>query len=178
MNLNNRQQLLGILAIVAVGLWVGDRLIFTPLTEAWKDRSLRLVAAKKSVIDGNRLIDRDAKIRERWEHMRTNTLASDQPLAEAQMYSALNRWTEGSRIVISSFAPRWKQNADDFATYECHVEASGNLPTLTRFLYEVENDRLGIKVDLVELTAQDERGSQLSLGLQVSGLELNPPPMP
>jgi hypothetical protein len=178
MNIKNRQQLLGILAITAVVLWVGDRLLFSPLVQSWKDRSTRIASIKKSVIDGNRLIERDAKIRERWEHMRTNTLASEQPLAEAQMYSAFNRWTEGSRIVISSVTPRWKQNADDFATYECHVEASGNLSTLTRFLYEVENDRLGIKVDLVELTAQDDRGAQLSLGLQVSGLELNPPPMP
>jgi len=153
-------------------------LIFTPLVQTWKDRAGKLATTKKSVLDGNRLIERDAKIRERLAHMRTNTLASEQPLAEAQMYDALNRWTEGSRIIVSSVAPRWKFSADDYATYECHVEAAGNLSAITRFLYEVEKDPLGIKVDLVELTAQDDRGSQLSLGLQVSGLELNPPPMP
>src|SRR5262249_12592622 len=130
------------------------------------------------VLDGNRLIERDAKIRERWSQIRTNTLSSEQSLAEAQMYAAFNRWTEGSRVTVSSVAPRWKFNADDYATFECHVEANGNLGALTRFLYEVEHDPLGIKVDLVELTAQDDRGSQLSLGLQVSGLELNPPSLP
>ncbi len=178
MIMKNRQQLLGIVAIVAVVFLVGDRLVFTPLVQSWKDRSTRLATLKKSVLEGNRLIDRDRAIREHWEHMRTNTLASEQSLAEAQMYAALNRWTDGSRITVNSVAPRWKFNSDDYATYECHVEATGNLSTLTRFLYEVENDPLGIKVDLVELTAQDERGSQLALGLQVSGLELNPPPIP
>jgi hypothetical protein len=178
MNLNNRQQLLGVVAIAAVALWVGDHLLFTPLTQSWKDRSIQLASLKKKVVEGKQLMDREKPIREHWEQMRTNTLSSEQPLAEAQMYAALNRWTEGSRIIVTSVAPRWKQNAEDYATYECHVEASGNLPTLTRFLYEVENDPLAVKVDLVELTAQDDRGSQLSLGLQVSGLELNPPPMP
>jgi len=178
MNINNRQQFLGIIAIVAIGLWVGDHLLFTPLIQSWHDRSVRLTSLKKSVVEGKRLLDREKTIREHWAQMRTNTLSSEQPLADAQMYAALNRWTEGSRIIVTSVAPRWKQNADDYATYECHVEASGNLPTLTRFLYEVENDPLAVKVDLVELTAQDERGSQMSLGLQVSGLELNPPPMP
>jgi hypothetical protein len=178
MNIRNRQQLLGILAIAAVALWAGDRLLVEPLIQSWKDRSLRLANLKKSVVEGNRLLGREKAIREHWERMRTNTLSSEQPLAEAQMYAAFNRWTEGSRIVVTSVSPRWKLNADDYATYECHVEATGNLPTLTRFLYEVENDPLAVKVDLVELTAQDDRGTQLSLGLQVSGLELNPPAMP
>jgi hypothetical protein len=176
MNINNRQQYLGILAIVAVGLLAGDRLLFTPLIRSWQERSLRLADLKKSYLKGTQLLDRDRAIREHWDRMRTNTLASDQTLAEGQLFTALNRWKEESRITVTSLSPHWKMNSDDFATFECHVEAAGNLQTLTRFLYEVEKDK-GVKLDLVDLKSVDDRGSQLTLGVQVSGLELNPPPM-
>ncbi len=95
------------------------------------------------------------------------------------MLQALNRWQQDSRITITGTGTHLKQgNADDFANVECKVDGSGSLPVLTRFLYEVERDPLGLKVDLVELSSLDDRGSQLSLGLTVSGLELNPPPLP
>jgi hypothetical protein len=177
MNINNRQQVLGILAIVAVALLAGDRLLFTPLMQSWQSRSARLADLRKKVAQGTQLLDRERAIREHWEHMRTNTLASEPSLAEGQMYGALNRWREVSRVTINSFAPNWKSN-DDYATYECHVDAAGNLAALTRFLYEIEKDPLAIRIDQVELTPQDERGTQLALGVQVSGLELNPPTLP
>ena len=40
---------------------------------------------------------------------------------------------------------------------------------------ELDKDPLAVKVDLVELTARDKEGKQLTLGLQVSGLLINPP---
>ncbi len=54
------------------------------------------------------------------------------------------------------------------------MDAFGNLGALTRFLYNVEADPLALRLDVVELTARDDRGEQLTLGLQVSGLILNP----
>ena len=55
------------------------------------------------------------------------------------------------------------------------VEASGNLATLSRFLYEIEKSPMALKLDSVEITARDKDGQQLALGLQVSGLVLNSP---
>jgi len=56
---------------------------------------------------------------------------------------------------------------------ECRVEAFGSLPALSRFLYEIEKDPLGLKVEVVEIAARDTAGEQLTLGLQVSGLYLS-----
>ena len=59
-------------------------------------------------------------------------------------------------------------------TLECRVDASGSLATVSRFLYEIESDPIALKVDALELSAKDTEGQQLTLGLQVSGLLLNP----
>ena len=175
MNLKNRQQLLGIIAIAAVALLVGDRLVFTPLVRSWRARSERIAELKKSVTQGALLLDREKSIRERWANMRTNTLSGGVSVAENQVLKAFERWSQESRIGVSSIKPQWKRNADDYTTLECSVEAFGSLPALTRFLYDIEKDALALKVDAVQITARDDSGEQLTLGLQVSGLLLTPP---
>ena len=57
-------------------------------------------------------------------------------------------------------------------TFECRVDAAGDLGKLSRFLYSVERDPMALKLELVELGARDKEGQQLSLGLQLSGLVL------
>jgi len=52
------------------------------------------------------------------------------------------------------------------------VEASGNLGTLSRFLYDIEKDPMALKLESVELSTRDNTGQQLTLDLQISGLVL------
>ena len=168
MNINNRQQLLAIVAIAAIALWIGDKVLFSPLTALWKDRVKQIADLRKSVNQGTLLVERERSIRDRWQSMRSNTSA-----AENLVLKAFDRWSQDSRISITSIKPQWKHNADEYMTLECRVDAFGNLPTLTRFLYDVEKDPLALKVDALEITTRDNDGQQLSLALQVSGLLLN-----
>lgn len=169
-----RQRLLVIVTAVAVGLWVANQLVFEPLTKAWSARSEQIVALRKQLADGEQLLQRESGIRERWQDMQTNALPSSVSQAEGRMLAAFDRWSRDSQISVTSVKPQWKRSADDYASLECRVDAAGSLSTITRFLYEVEKDPLGMKVDVVELNSRDNAGAQLSLGLQVSGLVLNP----
>jgi len=178
MNMTNRQQLLGVVAIVAIVLLAGDRLVVSPLSKLWKERSDQIAQLKKSFDQGSRLLERDKSIRERWNHMRTNTLSSEISVAQNQVLTAFDRWSQDSRIGINGITPRWNHSSEEYATLECRVDAFGSLGAITRFLYEIEKDPLGLKLEIVELTARDDRGRELNLGLQVSGLQLNPPPLP
>lgn len=178
MNLNNRQQLLAILAMVAVGLLAGDRLLLTPLTRLWKERSAQLAQLRKSVEQGSRLVERDTIIRERWDQIRKNSLSGEVSVAENQVLRAFDRWSQESRIGVNGIKPQWKRSSDEFATLECRVDAAGTLAQITRFLYEIEKDVLGFKLDLVHIISNDTRGQQLTLGLQVSGLQLTPSSIP
>jgi len=178
MNFNNRQQLLGVLAIEAVSLLVLDRLVITPLTRTWKDHTEQIEKMNKSVQQGSQILAREKVIRERWSNMQTNTLASEVSVAENQVLRSFDHWSQDSHISVNGIKPQWKRASDDYATLECRVDAAGNLSQISRFLYEIEKDPLGLKLDIVEITARDDRGQQLTLGLQVSGLQLNPPPAP
>ena len=175
MTLNNRQQLLGIVAAAAVALLAGDRFVVTPLIRTWKARAAEIAQTRKSVEQGTQLLERDNIIRSRWQEMRTNMLSGEVSVAENQVFRAFERWSQDSRIGINGIRPQWKQAADDYATLECRVDASGSLNEITRFLYEIEKDPLGLKLDVVEITTRDDRGQQLTLALQVSGVQLTTP---
>lgn len=175
MNLNKRQQLLAILAIVAVGLFVVDKLVITPLTNSWKARTVLLAKLKEDVREGTETLKREQVLREQWERMRTNTLATDKSEAENQMMKAFERWSRDGGVSVSSIRPQWKEAQDEYKTIECRADVAGDLPAIAKFLFQIERDPLGVKVDSMELTARDAQGSQLALIIQVSGLLLNPP---
>jgi hypothetical protein len=174
MNLSNRQQLLGVIAIAVVVLWAGQRLVLGPLIGSWQARAARLEKLRRDVAGGTTVLRRENSIRQQWDTMRTNTLTNDVSVAESQVLQAFDRWSRASGVSIVSLRPQWKKGDDDsYMTLECGADASGDLSALTRLLYEVDKDPLALKVDKVDITARDAEGQQLTLGLQVSGLRLN-----
>jgi len=172
--MNSRQRRLAVVALLGIGLLVGDRLVLSPLVQGWKTRVEAIAQLKRAVNDGSLLIQRETAIRTRWNEMRTNTLDSQISVAESQVLKAFDRWSRDSGVSISSLRPQWKRGGEGFATLECRADAGGDLSTLTRFLYAAESDPLALRVELVELTARDTEGQQLTLVLQVSGLVLQP----
>jgi hypothetical protein len=102
-------------------------------------------------------------------------LDKDPAKAEQDLISAFDAWSRASNAELNSIKPQWKRGANSkYSLLECRVDASGSLATLTRFLYEVEKSPLALRIDSIELTARDDFGQKLTLGLLVSGLRLTP----
>jgi hypothetical protein len=168
----NRQHLLIMAAIAVVALFLGERLVFTPVVNGWKARSARLEELKRKVGAGEVLLTRSESLRSRWSMMRTNALASGASEAERQLSGAFERWSQVSGVSVTSYRPQWKRAGDDFMTLECRADIGGSLAEVTRFLFEIENDPMGVKVDSASMVTRDTDGAQITLGLQVSALQL------
>ena len=177
MKFKDRQQMLLVIAIGGLAILGLQRLVFNRLSALWSERSKRITELKKLVGDGTVTLDREHVIRTRWDSMRTNTLPSNRSAAESQVFTAFDRWSQESKISISSIKPQWQPN-EDYTTLECRADGSGNLQALTRFLYNLEKGPPALRLESVEITARDNQGQQLTLGLQVSGLLLEAPPEP
>ncbi len=174
MQIKNRQQFLLAAAIAAVALLAGDRLVLSPLVNAWSGRAKRIEELRKQITQGKLLVQREQSIRSRWQQMSANTLPRTTSAAEQQVFKAIDQWAQGSGVVISAITPQWKHDSDDYMSFDCRVDAAGDLGKLSRFLYSVERDPMALKLELVEFGARDKEGQQLSLGLQLSGLVLTP----
>jgi len=175
MNIQNRQQLLIMLTGAALALFIGVNWIYTPLANLWSARSQEIKALHVKVNDGNFLKKRETDIRARWDNMRANALPANTSLAENQVITAFNNWSRDSGAEISSVLPQWKNDATNYMTLNCRVEATGSLGALSQFLYQVEKGPMPLKADTVELSAHDATGQQLTLGLEISGLALISP---
>lgn len=170
----NRQQLLVIVAVSALALLAADSLVRAPLAKLWDTRAKQLKDLRTQVAQGRMLLLREQTIRGRWDRMQQNTLTNNASAAEQQLFAAIENWRQDSRVILSGATPQWKHDSDDYITYQCRLDASGNLSSLTRFLYDIEKDPMALKLESVELAARDKDGQQLSLGVQISALVLTP----
>ncbi len=178
MQIENRQQLLTVLAIAAVVLFAADRLVLTPLKGVWDARSERVTKLRNEITEGKSLIAREQIIRRRWEMIRHNSLPNNQTATQQKVYNAINQWAQDSGSTVTATTPQWKQDADDYMTYDCRVDASGDISSLSKFLYDLESDPMALKLELVELASRDKTGKQLGLSLEFSGLVLTPKAQP
>jgi len=174
MKIENRQQFLVVLTIGVAALLIGNSLIYEPMAKLWSARSAQIGGLRKQVKEGKLLIQREAGIRSRWSGMSTNALPDNPSLAGQQVIKAFDNWSRASGAEVTSIMPQWKNDSTNYMTYNCRVEASGTLGTLSQFLYNIEKGPVALKLDSVELSAHDNTGQQLTLGLQISGLVLIP----
>src|SRR5207244_4072065 len=116
----------------------------------------RITALRTQVKDGEILRHRKESLRSRWTQLQAGSLTNNTTLAEQQLFSGLNRWSQMSGISIDNVAPNWKPGADaSYKTLECRVDASGSIDYLSEFLYALETDPMALKVDSIELTSKN-----------------------
>jgi hypothetical protein len=176
METKNREKVLAIAAAAAAGLWLLNLIVITPLTQSWHNRSDHIRDLQKKISEGAMLIRRQATVRDRWDYMRTNALASTATLAEGQMFTAFDRWVNQSAVTEGSFRPQLHETDDGYSTIDCKADVSGNIDTVLSFLKKMEKDPLAIKIEALELTSKDDTGRQLTLSMDLSGLLLPTPP--
>jgi Tfp pilus assembly protein PilO len=172
MKIENRQQLLMVMAVAAVVLFAADQMVIEPMIGWWKTRAKTVAELRAQVKNGRRLIQREAALRSRWSQMRTNTLPENPSLAEQQTLKAFDNWARESGADVTGITPQWNNDSSDYLTLNCRLEAAGDLGTLSRFVYDLEKDPMALKLESVELSARDTTGQQLTLDLQISGLVL------
>ena len=178
MKIKNRQDFLVMLTLAAVGLFIGVNFILTPLGGWWSDRSKQIKDLRLKVSDGQQLIKREAGVRSHWSDMQAGALPANNSEAEQQLLKAFDTWRNDTGADLASIMPQWKSDSTNYMTISCRVELGGSLGTLSKYIYELEKSPLALRVDTVELSAHDNMGQQLTLGLEVNGLALTQPAQP
>ena len=172
MKVENRQQFLIYLTIAAAGLYIGVNFILTPLGDWWSARSKQITTLRDQVKDGNFKINHEAITRGQWADMCSNSLPADTSLAEQQVLRSIDEWSGSTGVQVTSIMPQWKNDSTNYLTLTCHVETSGDIASLSRFIYDLEQGPMPLRLDSVELAAHDTTGQQMTLSMDVNGLAL------
>jgi Tfp pilus assembly protein PilO len=173
--IKNRQEFLVVLTVAAFALLVGVNFILEPLGGWWSARQAQIKELRTKVDDGNHLLKREAGIRSRWADMTANALPANTSLAEQKFLTAVDGWSRSSGAEVTSLMPQWKNDSTNYLTLTCRVETSGNLGTLSQFIYDLERGPMALRVDSLELTARDKEGQQMTLSTEINGLALTQP---
>jgi hypothetical protein len=171
----DRKKTLIIVTLVMLGLFAADQAVRAPLVKAWNARATQLKDLRTQVARGQLLLQREHGLRDHWQDMQRKSLTNNMSIAEQQVFRAIDSWAQDTGVILNAVTPQWKHDADEYITYECRVDATGDISKLSRFLYRAEREPMALKIEGIELSARDKDGQQLSLALQLNGLVLNPP---
>lgn len=170
MNPQVRQRWLLIGAAACVLLLGADKIVLTPMISAWKDRSARIKELQQSVDGGELLIDRQDTLQSRWKQIAAEALPADAPTAENEVLNAVNGWASDSRFNVTSLKPRWIEDENLGRRLEVRVSGTGNLESVSRFIYALETSNLPLRLEDVSLSARDDSGREIGLDARFSGL--------
>lgn len=172
MKIKTRQDVLVVVTIAVVGLAILVNFIFPPIADWWSGRQKEIADLRQKVKNGNQMINRESAIRNHWREMHDNALPSTMSDAEQQFLKQMDGWSHESGAEITSIMPQWKNDGTNYITLDCRVETSGDLNSLTRFIYSIEQGPMMVRLDSVELSSHDATGQQLTLGVEINGLAL------
>jgi Tfp pilus assembly protein PilO len=173
MKLDNRQKVLSVVAAAAAALYLGDLAIVGPLTNLWNERAKQIKTLRDQVREGLLYQRRAPSLRADWEQMRKNALPNNSSAAPEMVSSAMQDWAQDSNASLNNTTPQWKE-FDGYRTLVCRVDISGSMWNLSRFLHDIENSPMALKIESLDLSSKDNSGQTLTLSLNVSGLVLTP----
>jgi Tfp pilus assembly protein PilO len=169
---DRRKRLLIIVTVLCAGAWLGDTFVFTPVTNAWNERSARIAELEQNIAKSAALLDRQPALKGRWQEMKKRSLPARTTDAENLVFQEVNQWSSNSGLGITSLKPRWARIEKDKQTFEIQLEGNGDIEKVSRFVYDVETSPLPLRVEDLAITSQDETGTHLNLSLRFTGLVL------
>ncbi len=165
MNGKQRQRMLVYAACGVGGLFLLDSLVITPAARNWSEQGERIDALQKKVDRGDKLVERERTIRERWAGMTRANLPPDNSVAGDLAYRAFGRWAQESKVVVNAVspAPQWQNHDEGYETIEWRATIAGDQAALGKFIYNLEVDPLPVNLEECEIATRDARGSQLTM---------------
>ena len=167
----NREKLLMTVAGSVFGLFMLDKVLLGPLVDSWKDRAKKISYMTQDVTKGRQLVARDSAIRDRWQEMRERALPASRSESESALLTRLDDWSRAAKLKPSQMIPAWRAE-DDHVKLNCRIEATGDIEAVMLFVYDLDGEKLAVKVESFDLSSQDKQGRNLVLDMTLSGLEL------
>lgn len=171
----NRERLLAIVAGVCLGLLLADRLLFTPLWQAWRSRATEVQRLQVEVARAKALVEQESHMRQWRQDTNARLLASAPAEAENQLINQVDGWARITGLTVTALRPDWQPaNPGGEAIIQLQVSAVGRLETVVRFLHTIDTSPLAVAVDQVEMAQNTSDNTALSVELRLSALCLQP----
>ncbi len=111
------------------------------------------------------------ELRPAWDEMRTH-LTADESAAMSQASSDILKWGREVRVNVTAIKPDRTVTENKFVVSSFHVTASGQMASISRFIWALESAPVPLRVHEVQLKPKKEGTDELEVQLSVSTLSL------
>ncbi len=170
MNLQRRETLMALVAIICFVSFVGDRLILTPAIAGWKERAAEIDKLELDVAKGKQLLEQKDRFDRTWKEMEPLAFSEKSAEAESKLMALVDQWSKSSGLNLKDLKPRARQDSKSGNRIELTVLGEGGMKEIAGFLYELETfKQAALALENVEVTSKDDRGALLTLNVRISG---------
>lgn len=176
MILTKRERLIVIVTALAVGAFVADRYLLTPLLNYREDLQAQHARAMQEMNTADRLLRQQRENRERWNQVTAAGLQQDPGVAESQALHRLRIWAQESRLPLTSLKPNRPTTPAEFQRITIDVVGAGSMNAISQFLWRIENADIPMRIVECNIIARPEGTDNLQMTLRLSTLYHSPPP--
>ena len=162
---NSREKVIAIVAGVAIGAYVLDSVLITPLFNRLGDAESRAGLARAEIARGQSVQQTRLVAARVWKGLTTDTLKSDRSAAESQLLNGARVWAQQAGVNLISLKPEQREAERGFGRIDVRAQASGKMESLSRFLYLIEQSQIPVR--LSDLTLNSRKDGQDDLSLQI-----------
>lgn len=173
MVLSKRERLIAIVSLAVILIFIFDRYALTPFTEMNERIQVEKQGLSTDIQRAARVFKLRRNVRNEWQDMVRGGLSSDASSTESKILHVIRKWSNDSGLTISSIKPD-RNGGEDKILKEIvfYIACKGTMDAVGRFLFELENSSLPIRITEFQLGTREADGSDMSLQLRLSALYL------
>lgn len=175
MKLSNRERIIAIGVGAAIGLYVLDAVLLSPLFDRLNVASTAIDEGNAKLQAGTALQANRLNAQKRWVKLAGDSLKTDASAAEAQLLNRVSDYAGGAQLAVASLKPERSEKEKGFQRITIRASASGTMAQVSKFLYSLRTADFPVNVNDLRIVSRRDGTDDLSIDIGVSTIFIPPP---
>lgn len=173
MVLSRRERLIVAVTLLVLMIFILDRYMVTPFMKAKENISLEKQGLMNEMQHAAKIFRHRSRIKGEWNEMIKGGLSSDPSSMESRVLHEIRQWSNDYGLIISSIKPDRNRNEEAILKEIIfNVSCRGSMDSVGKFLWQIENSKLPLRVTEFQLGARETDGRDMSLQIKLSTVYL------
>jgi Tfp pilus assembly protein PilO len=178
MALTNRERMIMIFAVAAIGILLGDRYVLSPILEKRAQTRQIRQTLQTDVQQSLAALQRKKLLQQRWTQMQDAGLSYNVETMEGRLFRHLEESSGRAQLLLTAIQPDRPMVRQQLGEIDFMVSGTGSMAAVTQFLWEIETASLPLKIKSLQVGAADENASQMTVQFKLSSIYLIKPEAP
>ncbi|MBN2372219.1 hypothetical protein JXL19_00320 [bacterium] len=173
MVLSKRERMIAVVTLLVMLVFILDRYVATPFMDAQENIRIEKQGLINEMQHAAKVFRQRSRVKAEWQEMLKGGLESDSSVMESRVLNVLGDWSRECGISISSIKPdRSRNESNSLMEIIFNVACRGSMDSVGRFMWQIENSKLPLRITEFQLGSREEDGRDMALQLKLSAVYL------